>query len=136
MKKKIVIWMDQKKARVYKSGKKEITEILVTSPVEKKTRVAGEKSDKTRFGNRYFSNNEDRKNQKEEIGTVKYFKMISEQIGNAEHIGLIGPGTYKLRFFNYLQNKSSYKTRKYYIESVSKLTENQLKATVTKLMNG
>ena len=26
MKKKIVIWMDQKKARVYKSGKKEITE--------------------------------------------------------------------------------------------------------------
>jgi len=129
-----VIWMDQKKARLFEKTRSGLKEEVIVSPLEKRVRIEGEKADRTRFGSSYFSNNEDRKNNKEETNTLKYFKLLESHIKQQDAIGLIGPGMHRVKFYNYLVEKNAFKNKRYIMESTNKLTENQLLSKVKNLL--
>lgn len=125
--------MDQSQAILlsYEQNEVRILEDLA-SPVESHTREDGEGSDKTRFGAAPAdaSNNEHKKHNVLSNQIKAYFLQLEKKLMDKGELLLLGPGTTKTQFSNYLKESKHHNELHITSENAEKMSTNQLIALV------
>lgn len=133
--KKIALWMDQSQAILlgYEQNEVRILEDLA-SPIESHTREDGEGSDKTRFGAAPAdaSMNEHKKHNVLSNQIKAYFLQLEKKLMDKDELLLLGPGTTKTQFSNYLKGSKLHRELQIEVLTTVKMTDKQLLALVKK----
>ncbi len=121
-KKIIGIWLDHTKAflQIVEPDIEGIQTIF--SGIEEQERFYGEGSDGTRFG-QYGSNNENRKEHREQHFMNIYYKKLEQNLEPFDEILLFGPAEAKLELKNLLESNSHFRTKHIYVQTTEEMPE-------------
>lgn len=126
---KVGIWIDRKKAVIVRITDEKEQIKTVESNIEKRTRLTGGSRTKTPYGPQDVAA-EGRRERKYQHHLESYYKKVSEKIGKAKAVYIIGPGEAKLEFRKHLEKTTEYGPRIKGIEKAERMTERQLAALV------
>ena len=130
MKKVIGVWLDHSKAKLIKlqDCAAEITTVL--SPYKRHIRIPGESSNKTRFGMKYYSNQEYNSHHKKQHDLNSYYKEMEIRLSKFDEILLFGPTEAKKELYNHMSENKVFSSKAISLENADKMTEKEMAAYV------
>jgi hypothetical protein len=131
-KKPIGVWLDHSKAHLISISNGSAHIETIESPHQRLERIEGQGSDHTRFRGTAFSNNEDRKQNKERQEKIAYYKSIMSALSEYKYILLFGPTNAKVELFHQISEDKNFADKLISVENADKLTKNQMVAYVKK----
>jgi hypothetical protein len=129
-KKPVGVWLDHSKAHLITFLKGDPSIETIESPHQRLERVPGQGSDHTRFRGQAFSNNEDRKQNKEKQEKQAYYKSLMTALSEYKYILLFGPTNAKVELFHLMSEDKGFSEKLVTVENADKLTRNQMVAFV------
>lgn len=123
--KKTSIWVDQEDAYIIRLEEdKESAVQHITSGVESRVRIRGEKKVFARFGNTFIDDQE-KKQRRQQHERKRYFDEIIELVGNDNYIFIYGPGKGKEELKNAFEKAHGINAKVIAMETTNQLTKNQ-----------
>jgi len=131
----IGVWMDHQNARfVYRKADGNYSIETMESMHDLHPRIDGQGTDKTQWGGgQYrFSDNEKKKNHREENELHEYYKALEKVLENYDNIFLVGPTHAKDELLNLVLKNKAFDGKHVAVENSDRLTDHQLIALVKK----
>ena len=128
------IWVDSKKAVVVNLKEEDKTFKVIDSGIDTRERIPGEGKKFGRFGNFFFSFENQKKRRMEEKEKM-FFKSIIKEVKNSDDLVLFGPSSMKLKLEKQIISDKSNHINIKGVEDADSMTDNQISAWVTKYFN-
>jgi len=134
--KRIIAFIDSKKAKVFYKKNDEIISEIIESPItHKDEKIPGKGKDVYKFSPRHASNSENKKHNQRINRELQYFRKLEDTLKNFDVIYLTGQGKLKNKVNNLLNENKKFAGKAIFIESADNhLTERQVAARTRKLL--
>jgi hypothetical protein len=131
---RVGIWIDRKKSYIVTLQEEEETLTSIESNVEGHPRLSGGSRSRTPYGPQGVAS-EKKFEERHRQHLQKYYQKIIPLLQEADRIFIFGPGKAKLGLEKELKKSKELSSKIAAVETVDKMTENQIKAHVRKFFH-
>lgn len=122
------VWLDQETAYIVWLTEEGDTLLKkISSSVESRIRIPGEKKVLARFGNTYVDDQE-KKQRRQKDQREKFYKKITSLLENPDELLIFGPGRAKFGLRNSIENDESFKGRILEVKPADKMTSKNIRS--------